>query len=172
MTISGKHIVEGGLIVAPTTLPKVQAWGLFAEKGFKKGDHIIFYTGKIIREKGHKVTAYTFQHPNIEEASIEPSEEFLVDPNKYANHQSPFIPVIKNHLGTLFPTREPNPKWNAEVAYHEDDEKSVSLVASRDILPGEEIFFDYGTDYEYTQEMYDVEQFWWALHTGPAILQA
>jgi SET domain-containing protein len=164
-------IRKGDFYVGKTTLPGADFLGLFAARAFKKGEHLIYYTGKLIRDKNHVTGEYSFQHPFIDDGTIEPSMELMEDISKYANHQFGFVATVETFEGKQYVNRVNNPKLNAVVEHEEGDELlAIALRAYRDIREYEEIFYDYGTDYAYTEAMFSVAQMHWALH-GQAILQ-
>ncbi len=97
--------------------------GLFANRAYKRGDHIIEYTGEKITEEeaNERGGQYLFTL----------NKNFVID-GKGRENISRYI----NHAC----------KPNAEAVYDEDEQK-IDIVARKKILPGEEITYDYGKDF-------------------------
>jgi len=97
--------------------------GLFALKEYKRGDHIIEYTGEKITEDeaNERGGQYLFTL----------NKDFVID-GKGRENISRYI----NHAC----------KPNAEAVYDEDEGK-IDIVARKKILPGDEITYDYGKDF-------------------------
>ncbi len=97
--------------------------GLFAIKPFKRGDFIIEYTGEKISEeeanrRGGKYLFTVTDNVTIDGKGRENTA-------RYVNHSC---------------------APNAE-AERDEEELTVRILAKRSILPGEEIFYDYGKEY-------------------------
>lgn len=97
--------------------------GLFANKEYKRGDFIIEYTGEKISEEEANRRGGKYLFTVTDEVTIDGKGR--ENTARYINHSC--IP-------------------NAE-AEKDEDKLIVRILAKRHIMPGEEIFYDYGKEY-------------------------
>lgn len=158
---------EQGLRIGPSLI-KEAGQGLFATQLFKKGDVIGEYKGEIIGEKELTKRYGDYTAPYALELS----------PGKYVDGACVRYPVVyANHIYKRSPLahvqNSPDPSYMAAAAAagggkrrrrggaKEVDYKACAnsqlqswggkgyLMATRDILPGQEIFTDYGPAYKF-----------------------
>jgi uncharacterized protein len=106
-----------------TVKRSIAGLGLFATEPLKRGDFIIEYTGELIstEEADRRGGKYLFVVSDTK--TIDGKERDNIA--RYINHSC-------------------TPNAEAEL---DEDELRVRIYAKKKILPGEEIFYDYGSEY-------------------------
>lgn len=122
-----------GLRIGKSSI-KCAGMGLFNCKPRKKGDDIIEYIGEVLDDEklferyGAATAPYAAEV--VENKTIDSA--LIRSIGSYANHK-------------------PKEDANAELVLYEDQEK-IYICATKPIRVGEEIFIDYGDDYEFDKK--------------------
>lgn len=105
-------------------------WGVFANRPFKKGDYLGEYCGVVRkRVRSDKKNAYCFEYLFSEE------------------HPTPYIIDARDQGGIVrFINHSNAPNVLTDLATF-DDVTHVILIASDSIAKGDQILYDYGSDY-------------------------
>lgn len=116
------------LIIQKTWLPGCDFWGLFANRPIKKGELVCKYTGVNLKTK---------EALKLEDKSylMRLGEQCYIDARPCPMVYARYINDCINPLG-----------WNVEFKKC-PQARCAYVVALRDIVPGEEIFVDYGKWY-------------------------
>jgi SET domain-containing protein len=151
--INGQPMMTTKLYVAKSRLVPRQ-WGLFAARRFSKGDDLVSYDGdKISQEmfdqnERFRAEGYFLRYPEnyISErrGKRKKGEKNLVTVGINA-----YPYVMKNPLKRLagFANHSSQPNAETEPRYNAGDDLVLKLVALKDIKRGEEILWNYGSDY-------------------------
>ena len=126
----GKHTKKVlGLSVKKSSIPGA-GYGLFAETTFKKGEHIVQYTGEVLTTDQYDKR---YGDDELGAYGITLNDNQVIDAAKTSSGVARYA---CDYHGS-------GKKNNAE--YVTDDEE-VWIVATKKIKPGDEIFTDYGED--------------------------
>jgi exonuclease III len=124
------------LIVKLSNIPGA-GYGLFANKTFKKGERIIIYTGEIIDE-----STKTQRYPDDDGEYV-----MYVMRDMYIDAVDPNNSSVARYINSSGGGYN-----NAKISpYHRNGEHYMSIVATRNITPGQEIFMPYGSSYRMTR---------------------
>ncbi|MBU3741928.1 MAG: SET domain-containing protein [Candidatus Kapabacteria bacterium] len=127
----GKHTAEVlGLRVAKSRVPNA-GLGLYAVRTFKKGEHIVEYTGQRMSIEDYDAK---YAQDGLGSYGIEVNADTVIDAAKTSSSVARYA---CDYHGSG--KRGPN-------ARYESDDVKVWIVALKTIRPGEEIFTDYGHD--------------------------
>ena len=122
------------LVVLAVRRSKIHNYGLFARNGFAKGDMVVEYQGEILRQtiaderekkaeregEGDGGSCYMFKL----------DDDYVVDA------------TVKGNCAR-FINHSCNPNCSCKMIEDETRQKHIMIIAKRDILPGEEITYDY-----------------------------
>ena len=124
------------LTVKRSTIPDA-GHGLFANKLIKKGERIERYTGEIIDE-----TTKNQRYPDNDGHYV-----MHVKNGMYVDAVDPSLSSVARYINSSGGGYN-----NAKISpYHRGGEHYMNIVATRDILPGQEIFIPYGSAYHMTR---------------------
>ena len=116
-------MIKSDNIIKKSTIPKAR-FGVFAGRPYHRGEIIeINVFLEIPEDEDTIIKQYQFDHPKIQNYTI----------------------LILGNISLINHSNKPN----ADPYHFNLKNKTAKLIAMRNILPGEELFINYGEDYEY-----------------------